>query len=169
MQVIYSGKDNGLKKAAAFVNELITDGDLWDRIIAHGKFDRALIDPNTIVDRLKAGPTELHVQDLKAPRWKRWTIYRRTVAVVDPTHPARFSYHRKFRRNSVGQKVNTILHEYVHIVDNSDADEGEQMGHGDNSSVGKENTAPYWIGSEAQRIYETKSGEMAAAPPAGEM
>jgi len=46
--------------------------------------------------------------------------------------------------------VNTIIHESVHAVDGSLTD--AKFGHGDNSSADKGNSAPYWIGSLAERI-----------------
>lgn len=44
----------------------------------------------------------------------------------------------------------TIIDESIHTID--DAQETFTFGHGINSSVGKDNTAPYWFGNLAYRI-----------------
>jgi hypothetical protein len=50
--------------------------------------------------------------------------------------------------------VNTIVHEFVHNVDMfDDGRPGIGMGHGSNSSVGKQDSAPYWIGGLAGRYH----------------
>ena len=49
---------------------------------------------------------------------------------------------------SLGSVVATLLHEFIHMVDNYDT--LHSYGHGDNSARGKQNTAPYWIDNLAQ-------------------
>lgn len=47
--------------------------------------------------------------------------------------------------NSVGAIAGTLVHECIHALDCFSSE--FQLSHGNNSSVGKENSAPYWIGN----------------------
>jgi hypothetical protein len=63
----------------------------------------------------------------------------------DVVHLNGFRLHR-----SEASIVATLVHELVHILDMHD--EAHKFGHGDNSSVGKNNTAPYKLDAIAERI-----------------
>lgn len=171
MEVEYSGRNENLKKAAEFVPTLFADEQFWKAIVEHGNYDWAGILPPEIADRLRGGPKTIYMRDF-TPRWP-WNKfrYRNTVAKVEGSNPPRFGYHTKarFAKRSVGQMVNTIVHEYVHLADNTDGVRGEQMGHNGNRAGGKERTAPYAIGAMAQRIYEASRGEPSHELPDGEM
>lgn len=52
--------------------------------------------------------------------------------------------------NSVGAIAGTLIHECIHALDCFSPE--IRLGHGDNSSVGKENSAPYWIGNLAANL-----------------
>lgn len=56
---------------------------------------------------------------------------------------------RKMDR-SVGSFIATLIHEMIHSVDGMSE---HTFGHGANGSAGKDNTAPYWIGSLASELY----------------
>lgn len=47
--------------------------------------------------------------------------------------------------------VATFIHEMIHAIDGLDM--VYDYGHGDNSSAGKQDTAPYWIGTLASKYY----------------
>lgn len=57
---------------------------------------------------------------------------------------------RKMNRTT-GSFVATLVHEMIHAIDGLDM--VYDFGHGGNSSVGKDNTAPYWIGNLASKYY----------------
>ncbi|WP_068075405.1 hypothetical protein [Novosphingobium lentum] len=165
MQARFSGDDAGLRSAVAFVNALDSDAEFWAGIIAHPAFAFATITPAMIAARLRGERRPIFVQ-LWKPRFERRLAYVNTVAVTNPHDPFRLHYHVAFLANSPAQKVNTIVHEYIHNVDDHDHDPGEQMGHGDNDWRGKENSPPYWIGEWAQDLYELRAGVAAALAPA---
>lgn len=52
---------------------------------------------------------------------------------------------------SIGSFVGTIAHEFTHYIDELYP---ERFGHDGNYSAGKENTAPYFVGTLAEEIYE---------------
>jgi hypothetical protein len=165
LKAIFTGDDPGLRAAAAFIDTLGANAAFWDGILGHGPFDFATISPDRIIQRLQAEGHAITVV-LWHPRAPRRKFYANTVAVTNPKEPYVLHYHTAFLTNSVGQKVNTIIHEYIHNIDDHDGDPGEQMGHGDNDWRGKDNSPPYWIGGFAQKLWEAGqvSAEPAAAP-----
>lgn len=162
MRAVFVGKDPGLCEAAAAITALGERADFWAAIRAHGAFAFSTIAPDAIVSRLQAETRPIRVL-LWQPRPERAGDYRNTVAVTNPDEPFVLHYHVAFLGNSVGQKINTIVHEFIHNVDDHDYDPGEQMGHGDNDWHGKEESAPYWIGGLAQRLWETDHPTVAPA------
>ncbi|GAC1569220.1 MAG: hypothetical protein NVS3B27_13340 [Novosphingobium sp.] len=163
MRAEFKGDDPGLAAAADAITALTDRADFWDGIVAHGPFDRATISANEIAQRLRAETHAIRVV-LWKPRAPRREFYKNTVAVTNPKEPFVLHYHVAFLGNSIGQKINTIVHEFIHNVDDHDGQPGEQMGHGDNDWHGKENTAPYWIGEFAQRLYEAAHPAALARP-----
>lgn len=161
MRAEFKGDDPGLAAAAAAITALTDRTDFWDGIAAHGAFDCVTISADSIARRLQAETRMIRVL-LWKPRAPRRAFYKNTVAVTNPKEPFVLHYHMAFLSNSVGQKINTIVHELIHNVDDHDGQPGEQMGHGDNDWHGKENTAPYWIGEFAQRLYEAAHPALAA-------
>lgn len=168
MRAVFGGNDPGLCEAAAAITALGERTDFWDAIRAHGSFAFSTISPDEIVRRLQVETRPIRVF-LWQPRPDRAEDYRNTVAVTNPDEPFVLHYHVAFLSNSVPQKINTIVHEFIHNVDDHDNDPGEQMGHGDNDWRGKADSAPYWIGGLAQRLYEannhTESPALAPAAP----
>ena len=163
MRAEFKGDDPGLAAAAASITALAERADFWDGIRAHGPFDLATISADAIARRLQAETCTIRVK-LWTPRASRIAFYQNTVAVTNPHEPFVLHYHMAFLSNSVGQKINTIVHEFIHNVDDHDGQPGEQMGHGDNDWHGKENTAPYWIGEYAQRLYEAAHPALSPQP-----
>jgi hypothetical protein len=155
MRAEFKGDDPGLAAAAGAITALTDRADFWDGIVAHGPFDRATISADEIARRLRAETHAICVV-LWKPRAPRREFYKNTVAVTNPKEPFVLHYHVAFLGNSIGQKINN--------VDDHDGQPGEQMGHGDNDWHGKENTAPYWIGEFAQRLYEVAHPAALARP-----
>ena len=59
-------------------------------------------------------------------------------------------YINQWRMNrSIPDFCNIFMHQVIHAVNAENP--RYEFGHGDNSLLGKENTAPYWIGSLAER------------------
>lgn len=64
-----------------------------------------------------------------------------------------FLNNRKLNR-SKGSIVSSLIHEMIHFLD--DKNKQESYGHGDNSPIGKEATAPYFIDNIAESIIDNK-------------
>ncbi len=158
----YQGADTGLRQAADFCNALYQSQEFWDRIAAIGTFDESAIPATQIVSKLRSCGSVTEIRHWK-PGFFNSLRYRKTVALTDPDRAYLIAYHTRFLGNPVARKVNTLVHEHVHNVDFfSDGNGSIEYGHGDQSSDGKQNTAPYRIGAIAQQFYEAANPASAA-------
>lgn len=81
-----------------------------------------------------------------------------TMAYVTSEHPNTiFINVQKLDPRRPSRVANTIIHETIHNLDRKRED--ASFGHGNNSSAGKENSAPYWIGDWAQTVYENPNAK----------
>lgn len=152
MRFRYSGKDDGLKAATEYCNALYENNDFWEAVGNHPQFDETKITSAEIRDYMRYSNAVTNVHD--------WTPrggsirYRKTVAVTDRRREFAIFYHSRFFSNSVASKVNTIVHEHVHNIDYfGDSSIDIEFGHAGQSWVGNQGTAPYAIGSLAERFY----------------
>lgn len=152
MQITYSGPHQRLREAAEFATQLSNNEAFWGEVRAKRRFDYSDLDADEIVRRIRGAAAPMMVKTWR-PNLLQKPFYRNTVAFFDAQHPNVLFYHTKFLSNSVAEMVHTCVHEFVHGAD----DRGE-MGHGDDSAEGKENSAPYWIGNLAQRYYNAEAG-----------
>ena len=141
INITYNGSINDLKTATQKANNLFNDPQFLQEIVNKGRFDKATIDAGQIVDCIKKSKMQARVVTYRSPR-------RSVYGYDDPNNPDLL--HINLWRNewNIGSLVNTIVHEAIHAV-NSEFPK-YSFGHGDNSSVGKGNTAPYWIGALAE-------------------
>ncbi len=146
MSVIYTGNKQKIIDAVDYVNDLFEDESFWLEISKKDLFDNASHSPSEIANLMKGKTDNVEVK-LYRPQWPR---DRNTNAYTSVRYPnVLFMNSKKLWRN-IGSMVNTIVHEYVHSVDLTDGDPSIDYGHGSQSSVGKKNTAPYWIGNLAE-------------------
>ena len=149
-----------VKEAIDEVNWLFNQQAFLEAIKEHGDFDLSndqppgsKVDGNELVEHIENYNSRCSVRGYKYPTlnilhwlnehtlkkyvYGRWT--RRLKKVIQLNN--RF-LHRD--RNEIRA---TIAHELIHVIDNT---VGADFGHGGNKNVGKENTAPYWVGALAQ-------------------
>jgi hypothetical protein len=141
MKVHYDGNIDLVEKAVYAANGLLADDQFYETIRQHGQFDMTSATSAQIADIMRSCNTLLSVV-----LYKPWSPFAPSLGKEDSGHPE-FIY-MNFRRLSrpMADIVGTIIHEAVHAAD---ATSPVDFGHGDNSSRGKENTAPYWIGNMA--------------------
>lgn len=151
MEVKYSGARPQIIECVSFVNELLGDDQFWSQIKQIPKFDYTELAPLEIVDRISMCSTEVRIRTYR-PKW----ILSRANAYVTRKYPNTLFLNRWKLDRPIGALINTIVHECVHIADYGDDDSKVTFGHGDNSPVGKEDSAPYKIGGIAQRYYEVQ-------------
>jgi hypothetical protein len=155
MKASYTGQNPQLRAAVAYINDKL-DGDnsFWTHIRNKKKYSYTELSSAEIERRVHSSKLIVRVR-LWTPKPEHAEKYRKTVAITSSKHPNTLFYHTRFlKRTSIGDKVGTIAHEFVHNVDRfDDGNPKKEMGHGDNSSVGKDDSAPYWIGGHAALHY----------------
>lgn len=152
MQFTYSGTNQKLSDAAAFANNL-PEG-FWDAVASEGSYTNTSLTPEQIRDKLKACEDTVEVRDW-TPETHEADDYEDTIAVVRPSLKNVILYHSKFIGRTTAQKVNTLVHEFVHVVDCfHDDDDDWNYTHSGQSPDGNEQSAPYRIGDIAEAYYE---------------
>ncbi|ODB36410.1 hypothetical protein BB427_15845 [Pseudoalteromonas sp. BMB] len=156
MKIVYNGKQQKVIDAVDYVNDLFDEDEFWKAIEDKGTFDYSAYSAKDIAGFMRDKEKIVEVK-LYRPRWPR---HRKTNAYTDPKYPNTLFYNSKKLWRGIGNIVNTIVHEYVHSVDfTEDHNSRVDYGHGNQSSSGKGNAAPYWIGDLAEKFYETENTE----------
>ena len=150
MTIIFNEHNASVSKAVIMTNALLTDEPFLDQIARHPSFDFSNATPQIVAELIRLSTLEFHVELFYPNLLNRLTKYRKTLAYTDKRFPnTLFLNVRKLNRSSESIAA-TIVHESIHALD-TEATE-YSFGHGNNSSVGKQNSAPYWIGNLAYRI-----------------
>jgi len=159
MQVAYAGTHPVVKAAVEQANRMLRDPAFLDEIASHPKFDMSDAPPAVIAGLMRTSALKFTVETF-SPRGFYRIKYRKTFAYTDSRHPNKLFLHAQKLDREIADVAATIIHEGIHALD--DAENRYSFGHGDNSPSGKENTAPYWIGSRAYQILSGRAG--VAAP-----
>lgn|SRR6185312_6689427 len=142
VNISYHGTSLVLIDALFRTNLLLEEDFFYQAISEHGNFDMANIDASTIAKLLKKSTLRMTVDTYLRP-WSK-------ADTIDDLDEPTMIYLNQWRLNrSIPNFCNIFIHQVIHAV-NAENPQYE-FGHGDNSSIGKENTAPYWIGSLAER------------------
>jgi hypothetical protein len=154
MKATYLGKNAKLIDAIDYIEDLFQDQEFWDAISNHDRFDYTEYAPSKIGGYMQNEEKVVEVRLYRPPFWK----HRRTNAYTDKRYPNTLFYNSKKLWRDVGKIVNTVVHECVHAVDFTDDEHANiDYGHGSQANEGKENSAPYWIGSLAEHFYQEDS------------
>lgn len=147
MQVVYDGKNEKVKECVEFINDLFDSDFFYKSVADKDSFTHTDYEPSIVAALMKEDGNQTIVKLYKS--FNPWT---KANAYVSPKYRnTLFLNTRKLWRNNE-DIINTIVHECVHVVDFSENGKTD-FGHGDNYSNGKENSAPYWIGEFAKKIY----------------
>lgn len=143
ININYEGKWIDLQTATAKANELLHNKNFLALIEEKESFDNTSISGRKIVELIQSTNTEMYVLTYKSI--KRW-VY----GYEDSRYPDLI--HINLWRNewNIPSLVNTIIHECIHCIDS--LNNQYSFTHIGNSSVGQENTAPYWIGNLAEEF-----------------
>ena len=156
MKIVYIGKKQKILDAVNYVNDLFDEDEFWKAIEDKENFDYSVYSAKEIAGFMRGKEKAVEVK-LYRPSWPR---HRKTNAYTDPNYPNILFYNSKKLWRGIGNIVNTIVHEYVHSVDfTEDNSSRVDYGHGSQSSSGKGNAAPYWIGNLAEKFYEAENAE----------
>ena len=148
VQISFQEEHLHVIKAVSLANQLLNDPMFYSNIAAKDHFDLSTASPPVVAEVLQNSNLVFAVE-LFYPNLLTFK-YRKTLAYTDTRFPNRLFLNFKKLDRSAESIAATIIHESVHAVDNTT--EMYTFGHGNNSAVGKENTAPYWIGNLANSM-----------------
>lgn len=145
MRINYKGRYNQIITAVEDANDVLNSEDFYTLILQHGDFNCSNFSSEKISNIIKNSTLEVEVKIYK-PRWR----FSKVLGYFVKSRPNNiFLNSRKIYRDT-NSITNTIVHEYIHAVDNSNNSE-IQFGHNCGSF---DNTAPYIIGSYAELLIE---------------
>ena len=155
MKIIFNEDIAAVKSATDKSNDLLKNAEFYKAIANHPNFDLSTASPAIIAGLLDKSDLEFKVE-IFYPSILQAIKYRKTFAYSDERYPNTLFLNFKKLDREVEDIAATIIHESIHALD--EVDEEYSFGHGNNSSVGKENTAPYWIGNLAYQILKANPG-----------
>ncbi|GEQ87429.1 hypothetical protein ULMS_29370 [Patiriisocius marinistellae] len=149
MIITFNDKQPKVEEATEMANSILKNPVFYSKIREKNNFDLSTASPQIIADLIENSDLEFKV-DLFYPSGWRAIKYRKTFAYMDHRFPNTLFLNLKKLNRSSRSIAATIIHESLHALDHEAID--YTFGHGNNSSKGKSNTAPYWIGNLANKI-----------------
>lgn len=144
----YNGKHLGVSRAVKLANRMFSNNNFYSKISKGQQFDMSDISNKELANLLKIS---FHRYDIEVKLWKPWWYFSRAIAMFDKRKPNTIFLNARKLQRSDESILGSIAHEFVHLVDNKAIG---SFGHGNNYRRGKENTAPYKIGTIASEFYE---------------
>ncbi|MCB9047288.1 MAG: hypothetical protein H6550_14235 [Chitinophagales bacterium] len=141
----YKGANDTIKAAVTYANNLFTYTPFLDAIYNIKQFDMADISPQKIADMIHSSDLHLLV-DLYWPL----PFAKSAHAYDDPLNPSIIHINKMTVNRPVHSICNTLVHQCIHAL--NAANPGYYFGHGDNTTTGKDNTAPFKIANLAQNM-----------------
>ena len=145
MKITFNGEEFVVLQAVLEANAVLKNSEFYEIVAQHDQFDMANISPALIAGLMEASNLQFNVEVFR-PTIFNFFKYYKTYAYTDGAYPNTLFLNANKLNRQPAEIAATIIHETVHAVNNTTSYE---FGHGDNTSVGKENTAPYWIGNLA--------------------
>jgi len=144
----YFGDNLTILKAVSITNDILLMNNFHMDIENHKPFDNCDVTNRKIASILISSRNYGEVIVVIYRPWWRWS---KAVAYFSKKKPNQININRyKIPHRSINDYIETLVHEYVHLIDNKYLQ--FDFGHGDNSSNGKQNTAPYSIGRIARKL-----------------
>jgi hypothetical protein len=149
MKIVFDDEDPSVQQATQMANSIFTNEEFYKRIRQETKFDLSTAKPAVIAELILNSSLEFKVELFYPSGW-RAIKYRKTFAYTDGNYPNTLFLNLRKIDRELEDIAATIVHESIHALDDECLE--YTFGHGNNSSIGKDNTAPYWIGNLAYQI-----------------
>lgn len=143
----YNGNFENVRRATKLANKLLDNNNFYQIIRSADRFDMSNV-TNDMVASLMKRHNKL---DITVKTYKPWWPWSKAVAMFKPSEPHTVYLSSRRLNRSAASVVGSLMHEYVHLVDNLYSE--YSFGHGSNYKHGKEHTAPYAIGTMAYQFY----------------
>lgn len=157
---MYGGWNKKVKSAASNANLLMQNHAGFLKLIGEQSYTMTEVDGEDIASFMR----DRYMNDIQCIKVRRtWNPWSAAVAWFKPKYPNNLYLNKRKLGRSVESITGSIIHEYVHLVDNFYTN--ASFGHGDNygpksytpeSPMWHEKyfSAPYWIGMMAKRFSE---------------
>lgn len=149
MRIIFKDNHPKILEATEMANSVLINQMFYNKICEKESFDLSTASPQIIAALIAESNLEFKIELFYPSNWDA-IKYRKTLAYMDGRFPDTLFINLRKLDRSAESIAATIIHESLHALDNEAVD--FTFGHGNNSSKGKENTAPYWIGNLAHKI-----------------
>lgn len=149
MEITFKDIHKGVQEAVKMANSVLKNEDFYKMIRQVPKFDLSTASTTFIAEFIHNSNLIFKIELFYPSGW-RAIKYRKTFAYTDENYPNTLFLNLKKLDREIEDIAATIIHESVHALDDECIE--FTFGHGNNSSVGKDNTAPYWIGNLAYKI-----------------
>lgn len=145
IQVSYNGSNQQVESAVDLVNTLFPFESFLQKISYHPHFDLADVSPTEVANLIVQSDVHMSVD-------MYFSLQQSNDAFCydDPDDATRIHLNQWTISRSVDSICNTIVHQCIHAL--NAANPNCYFGHGDNNSIGKEQTAPYWIAGVVQKV-----------------
>lgn len=140
------------------INMMIDEDEFWDGIPNDKIFTHTEHSASKLKHEMKSF---LKHDQVSISFYRSSWFYRNVVANVNKNNPRVINFNTRHYSfgilpsedifHDVTDKINTIIHEASHVLDNILSN--MSFGHGDNNSSFKSNSFPYWIGKYAQDYF----------------
>ena len=124
MRINYKGKYDQIKTAVEDANDVLNSDDFYTLISNHGDFNCSEFSSENISNIIKKSKLEVEVKIYK-PRWR----YSKVLGYFIKSNPNKIYLNSRKIYRDTNSITNTIIHEYVHAVDNSNNDNAIEFGH----------------------------------------
>lgn len=156
MRIICNEDNDKIQLSTQLANDVLQNSVFYDRISSRDSFDLSTATPKQISNLLKDSDLNFNIELFRPTGFYNKVKYRKTLAFTDHDFPNTLFINEKKLNRSSESIAATIIHESIHALDHNEVD--FTFGHGNNSSKGKGNTAPYWIGNLAYKLFKNDFG-----------
>lgn len=151
---IYNGNSDIITDAINDANFIFQNEEFFTRLSGKESFDASNATGEKIKELIKISPIIATIELYKPAPLPPWS---RANAYTTESQPASIFLNKRKLNRSIESIAATLVHEYIHLIDFSTAE--YSFGHGDNSSGGKDDTAPYWIDMLAYELLTGKTSK----------
>ena len=154
--VLKQKTNSNLDHAVRWCNLVLfnSDSEEWHEFLSaiesKGKFDMATCNADHIAKKIiffKNSDQQMNVK-----LYKSKNPWSKAYGYYTAARPFDININTRKMNRSIESFIATLVHECCHLIDHLDT--VHNFGHGDNSSVGKQDTAPYWIGNAAAKLFD---------------
>jgi len=151
----YGGNSTKILRLLTDANHIMQDNEFYQLIREIPSFDLAKdldgkVTGHEMAELIEEKPIACNIV-LYRPRWP-WS---KVLGYYKGGKNVYLNSRRLHRSDS--SILNTIIHEYIHLLDNYT---DSYLGHGGNTNEGKGRTAPYKIGDLAEELYLKRKKDM---------